>query len=177
MSVKPVPVDPKLVESSERSKDVVCKSKERPIKLRKEQSANEKMLERTKVTAEATQVRETQQVESPRDKRDFKSETSGEVLKIREIPKIELAKNKKCIEKPETQKLETFAEALKMRGTQKMESPKDAKDTKDVKPSISAKIPEEKSVEDENASKPKIIPVLERVSFSLSHENVKLWIK
>jgi len=122
------------------------------------------MLERTKVTAEAARVRETQQVESPRDKRDFKSETSGEVLK-REIPQIELAKDKKCIQKPETEKLEAFAETLKVRGIQKMESPKDAKDVKDVKPSISAKIPEEKSIEDENASKPEMIPLLERVSF------------
>jgi len=160
MSDKPVPVDSKLGESSEKSKDVVCKSKERPTKLRKEQSASEKMLERTKVTAEVARVHEAQQVESPRDKRDFKSETSGEALKVREIPQIELAKNKKCIQKPETQKLE--AEALKVRGTQKMESPKD------VKPSISAGIPEEKSVDNENASKSRMIPVLERVSFSFS---------
>lgn len=167
MSDKVVFVDSKLVESSERLKDTVCKSKERPTKEKKEQTTSEKTVEKAKVTVQSTQVRETQQ-ESSRDKKYFKLESFDDALKVREIQKTESAKDKKYIQKSEVPKLEVSSEAPKMLGTQKMESPKDAKDVKDVKPNISAKIPEGRSVEDikadKNASKPKMIPVLEKVS-------------
>lgn len=175
MSDKPVSVDSKLVQPFERPKDTVCKSKEQATKMRKEKIASEKMVERAKVTAEAARVCEAQKTESPRDKKDPKSEVFGEILKVRDVQSTEFVKEKKDIQKPAVQKLEVSSNVPKIQGTQKkmMESPKDAKDAKNVKP-ISTKAPEERSDEDTKAdeavSKLKTIPILEKVSFFYSHK-------
>lgn len=173
MSGKPVPVDSKLAEPSERPKDTVCKSKEQPTtKMRIERSASEKMVERTKVIAEVARGREAQRMESPRDKIDFKLETFGAVL-VREAQHAASAiKDKKQIPKSETPKSEVPGEKA-VRGSRRMESSKDARDAMDVK-STSAKIPEEGSAEDTKdgtASKLKTIPILEKVSCFYSEED------